>query len=76
MAQLVERVLGKDEVPSSNLGSSSTYKKAPLLRCFFASLSVKRFELLIFACKNELFAVNGYFGLNGFLPQTSVRESG
>jgi len=42
----------------------------------FVSLSVKRFELLIFACKNELFAVNGCFGLNGFLPQTSVRESG
>ena len=27
MAQLVERVLGKDEVPSSNLGSSS--KRSP-----------------------------------------------
>ena len=32
MAQLVERVLGKDEVPGSNPGSSS--EKALLLKCF------------------------------------------
>ena len=29
MAQSVERVLGKDEVPSSNLGSSSKIKSTP-----------------------------------------------
>ena len=34
MAQLVERVLGKDEVPGSNPGSSSTNEKHPL-GCFF-----------------------------------------
>ena len=33
MAQLVEHILGKDEVPSSNLGSSS--KKALHTKCFF-----------------------------------------
>ena len=33
MAQLVERVLGKDEVRSSNLRSSS--KKQVVLTCFF-----------------------------------------
>ena len=38
MAQLVEHILGKDEVPSSNLGSSS--KKAPSQTrgCFFAAI--------------------------------------
>ena len=30
MAQLVEHILGKDEVPSSNLGSSS--RKTPIVR--------------------------------------------
>ena len=30
MAQLVEHILGKDEVPSSNLGSSS--RKPPIVR--------------------------------------------
>ena len=30
MAQLVEHILGKDEVPSSNLGSSS--RKTPTIR--------------------------------------------
>ena len=34
MAQLVEHILGKDEVPSSNLGSSSKIKKHPI-GCFF-----------------------------------------
>ena len=34
MAQLVERILGKDEVPGSNPGSSSK-EKALLLECFF-----------------------------------------
>ena len=34
MAQLVERVLGKDEVPGSNPGSSSTNEKHPF-GCFF-----------------------------------------
>ena len=33
MAQLVEHILGKDEVPSSNLGSSS--KTTPLVRVVF-----------------------------------------
>ena len=33
MAQLVEHILGKDEVPSSNLGSSS--KTTPLIRVVF-----------------------------------------
>ena len=34
MAQLVERVLGKDEVPGSNPGSSSKNEKHPF-GCFF-----------------------------------------
>ena len=33
MAQLAEHILGKDEVPSSNLGSSSK-QKALLRKCF------------------------------------------
>ena len=35
MAQLVEHILGKDEVPGPNPGSSSTNEKPPLLRRFF-----------------------------------------
>ena len=35
MAQLVEHILGKDEVPSSNLGSSSKTKNAPNRVRFF-----------------------------------------
>ena len=38
MAQLVEHILGKDEVPSSNLGSSS--KKATHSGCFFCFLEL------------------------------------
>ena len=34
MAQLVERTLGKGEVPSSTLGISTTLKKTPLRRGF------------------------------------------
>ena len=30
IAQLVERILGKDEVPSSNLGSSSKSRRSPM----------------------------------------------
>ena len=41
MAQLVEHILGKDEVPSSNLGSSSN-KRHPEWDAFFAAT---RFEL-------------------------------
>ena len=35
MAQSVERVLGKDEVPSSNLGSSSRKNSLRFLKEFF-----------------------------------------
>lgn len=35
MAQLVEHMLGKHEVPGPNPGSSSNTKKAPRLGCFF-----------------------------------------
>ena len=45
MAQLVEHILGKDEVPSSNLGSSS--KKALQTKCFFV--------LLLALLRKELF---------------------
>ena len=37
IAQQVERILGKDEVPSSNLGSSSTRK--PLVSAVFRDFS-------------------------------------
>ena len=43
MAQLVEHILGKDEVPSSNLGSSS--RKTPIVR----SGLLVFLELLLFA---------------------------
>ena len=42
IAQQVERVLGKDEVPSSNLGSSS--KKS-------SNFSYERLKLELFLCK-------------------------
>ena len=39
MAQLVERILGKDEVPSSTLGISTMKAKASLKREAFLHLS-------------------------------------
>ena len=39
MAQLVEHILGKDEVPSSNLGSSSKKRSNPFGLLFFVSWS-------------------------------------
>ena len=39
MAQLVEHILGKDEVPSSNLGSSSKKRSNPSGLLFFVSWS-------------------------------------
>ena len=44
MAQLVEHILGKDEVPSSNLGSSSKQKTHPK-GCVFCLNRYLRFEL-------------------------------
>ena len=37
MAQLVEHILGKDEVPSSNLGSSSKKRSNPIGLLLFLS---------------------------------------
>ena len=48
MAQLVEHILGKDEVPSSNLGSSSKQKSSAIAEDFLFRV-VKGFELHIFA---------------------------
>ena len=51
MAQLVERVLGKDEVSSSNLDSSSNKKYRSNRNGIFYFQFVNRFELLIFAAQ-------------------------
>ncbi len=42
MAQLVEHILGKDEVPSSNLGSSSKERSIPIgvLFSFFGAATL------------------------------------
>ena len=54
MAQLVERVLGKDEVPSSNLGSSSKPKSTAravlfgLERCVPLARNVMRTSCVMF----------------------------
>ena len=50
MAQLVERILGKDEVPSSTLGISTMKAKASLKREAFLHLSLGKkspYSLLI-----------------------------
>ena len=49
MAQLVEHILGKDEVPSSNLGSSSKKTRNPfgLLVFFVFGATTRRFELAL-----------------------------
>ena len=41
MAQLVEHILGKDEVPSSNLGSSSNKNSTPIGVLFLFALLLK-----------------------------------
>ena len=43
IAQPVERILGKDEVASSNLASSSK-KERPLIRVVFSFFAMDRFE--------------------------------
>ncbi len=42
MAQLVEHILGKDEVPSSNLGSSSKKKSTAIAVLFFLERCLPR----------------------------------
>ena len=55
MAQLVEHILGKDEVPSSNLGSSS--RKTPIVRSgllvFLELLLLERARLCCFATESS-----------------------
>ena len=46
MAQLVEHILGKDEVPSSNLGSSSSKKVYPLWIDLFGLCLVSRIQFI------------------------------
>ena len=47
MAQLVEHILGKDEVPSSNLGSSSKTKGTPNRGCpFWFHLALFKFRAM------------------------------
>ena len=46
MAQLVEHILGKDEVPSSNLGSSSNAKDTLWVSFFGCVGSATLFELV------------------------------
>ncbi len=55
MAQLVEHILGKDEVPSSNLGSSSKTKKHPI-GCFFVLVLFLTAELALLATRGTQFA--------------------
>ena len=53
MAQLVEHILGKDEVPSSNLGSSSK-KKSRVSGFFFLVFFTIHYYLLL--SKNSVHA--------------------
>ena len=52
MAQSVEHILGKDEVTSSNLVSSSNNEARSLRPCFFVS------PISAFVSKNRAFAYN------------------
>ena len=51
MAQLVERVLGKDEVPGSNPGSSSKKKSHTLCGFFFLYFSLFSLHFSLFSKK-------------------------
>ncbi len=57
MAQSVERILGKDEVPSSILGISTIKEKASLKREAFLHLSLSK-NLLIFLTFNTFLCLS------------------
>lgn len=64
MAQLVERILGKDEVPSSTLGISTMKAKASLKREAFLHLSLGKtspYSLLIPISQGFILSISLHF---------------